>query len=194
MAALDPVGDVGDAELRHRRDQHQAELHRRQHRHPQVGRHAEHHQQPVAAPGPERAKTVGEAGGFLGEFGERLRLHPLADDFQRRPGAMLAGGEFGVEPVERPVEMLRPRPGKRSLGGAIIVAQVQKQIARLAKGRRRRRAIGRTEKGRKTFSDRRLDIDKPSRRDMTQVARAHVVLGKIARKARRRAKFRRRPS
>ena len=137
LAALEPVSDVGGRELRHRRNQHEAELHRRQHRHPQLRRRAEHHQEPVAALRPDRAQAVGEAGGAAGEFAEAADLDlVVSDDLQRGPRDPISGREFGVEPVERPVEALRTRPDELGLRGGIAVVEREQEIARLAEGRR----------------------------------------------------------
>ena len=119
-AARQPVIDVGVVELRRRRDDHQAELHRRQQRDPQRRDIAEHQQQPVAALGAERAQAVGDPRRSLRQFGEGIGLGPLAEQRQRRPRAVLARGEFAVEPVERPVEAIEFRPGEFRFGGRII--------------------------------------------------------------------------
>ena len=136
LAAHEPVGDVGRAQLRHRGDEHEAELHRREHCRPQFWTYAEHHQEPVAALGPERAKADGEARGLLRKRGEAPCLDAIANHRERGPCPMLARRELGVEPVERPVEPLGPRPGKGGSRGVIVVAELQEEIARLAERRR----------------------------------------------------------
>ncbi len=142
--ALDPVGDVGLAQRRHRRDQDKAELHRSQHRRPEFGNDAEHHQETVAALGAERAQAIGEARGFLGKLGEGPRLDPLADDFQRRLPALLSRRKLGVEPVERPVELGRARPGEGGARAVIVVPKLEQAVARLAEGQRLRGGAGRS--------------------------------------------------
>ena len=142
LAAGKTVLDVGGPERRHGGDQHQAELHRRQHRHPEFGRDAEHHQEPVAALRPEPAQAVGEPRGLARKLGEGARLDRLAEDLQRELPAVIAGREFGVEPFERPVELFRPRPDEGGLRGGIVVPQFQQEVARLAEGRRRNRCLG----------------------------------------------------
>ena len=132
---------------RHRRDQHEAELHRRQHRRPQFGNDAQHHQETVAALGAERAQAVGETRRFRAEFGEGPRLDALADDFQRRLAPMLSRRELGVEPFERPVELMRPRPGEGGARAVIVVAELKQTVARLAEGQRLRSGAGRGEGG-----------------------------------------------
>ena len=51
--------------------------------------------------------------------------------------AVVAGRQFGVEPVERPVEPLRPRPDEGRRGGDVLVAELKQEIARRAERRRR---------------------------------------------------------
>ena len=134
VAPLEPVGNVGLAQRRHGRDQHEAELHRREHRRPQFGDNAEHHQDTVAAPGAERAQAVGETRRIEGELGEGPRLHALADDLQRRLLSMLAGRKLSVEPFERPVELTRARPGEGGARAVIVQAQLEQTVARFAEG------------------------------------------------------------
>ena len=134
MAPLQPVGDVGWPKRRHRRDQHEAELHRSQHRRPQFGDHAEHHQKAVATPGAERAQAIGETRRFDAQILEGPRLDAIADDLQCGLAPMLSGRELGVEPVERPVEPLRPRPDERGPRAVIVVPKLEQEVARLAEG------------------------------------------------------------
>ena len=85
---------------------------------------------------PMRAQAVGDARGFLRQFGEGARLDRLADHLQRGLRAVVARREFGVEPVERPVETLRPRPDEGGLGGDVAVVELEQEIARLSESRR----------------------------------------------------------
>ena len=137
LAALEPVGDVGFEELRHRRDEHQAELHRGEHRDPQLWRHAEHHQEPVAPLRADRAQAVGELRRLLREFGEGPRLYRLADHLQRDVLPVVAGRQFGVEPVERPVESLGRGQTKVVVAATYRSPSRQQEIARRAERRRR---------------------------------------------------------
>ena len=147
LAALDAIGDIGLAQRRHRRDQHEPELHRRQHRRPQFGNNAQHHQETVATLGAERAQAVGEARRFEAQIGEGPRLDALADDFERDFTPMLSGRELGVEPFERPVELMRARPGEGGARAVIVVAELEQPVARLAEGQRLRSGAGRGEGG-----------------------------------------------
>ncbi len=142
LSALDAVGDIGLAQRRHRRDQHEAELHRGQHRRPQFGHDAQHHEKTIAALGAERAQAVGEPRRFAGEFREGARLDALADDLERDFTPMLARGEFGVEPFERPVELTRARPGERGARAVIVVLELEQAVARFAEGQRLRSGGG----------------------------------------------------
>ncbi len=138
LAALEPVGDVGGRELRHRRDQHEAELHRRQHRHPQLRRRAEHHQEPVAALRPDRRAGRWRGWRSCGRVRRSCGSRPCCrrSTFSAVFATPSSGREFGVEPVERPVEALRPRPDELGLRGGIAVVEREQEIARLAEGRR----------------------------------------------------------
>ena len=123
-------------ERRHRRDQHEAELHRRQHRRPQFGNDAEHHQETIAALRAERAQAVGEPRRFARKLGEGPRLDALADHLERDLPPMLSGRELGVEPFERPVERMRARPGEGGARAIIVVAEFEQTVARLAERQR----------------------------------------------------------
>src|SRR5208337_5483082 len=70
-------------------------------------------------------------------FGEGPRLDRLADHLQRDVLPVVAGRQLGVEPVERPVEPLRPRPDEGGRGGDVPVAELKQEIARHAERRRR---------------------------------------------------------
>ena len=142
LPPLDPIGDVGLPQRRHRRDQHEAELHRREHSRPQFGNDAQHHQETVAALGAERAQAVGETRRFEAQVGEGPRLDALADDLKREPFAVLPGREFGVEPVKRPIELTRARPGEGGARAMIVVAELEQPVARLAKRQRVRSGGG----------------------------------------------------
>ena len=145
LAPLEPVGDVGLAQRRHRRDQHEAELHRRKHRRPEFGNDAQHHQEPIATLGAERAQAVGQTRRFQAEIGEGPRLDALADDFQGDLAPMLSRRELRVEPFERPVELMRARPGEGGPRAVIVVAELEQPVARLAERQRLGRGAGRGE-------------------------------------------------
>ena len=129
-ASGDAVGDVGGGEQRRGGDDDDAELHRRQQRNPESGRVADHEQQPVAALGAERTQRVGGAVGGLREFAEAQGFDLGAQNLERRLPGVLALGEFGVEPVERPVEALELGPLKAGAREFVVVAQREQQVAR----------------------------------------------------------------
>src|ERR1700722_4123673 len=60
---------------------------------------------------------------------------------------MLSRSEFGVEPFERPVELMRARPGEGGARAVIVVAELKQAVARLAEGQRLGRGAGRGEGG-----------------------------------------------
>ncbi len=61
--------------------------------------------------------------------------------------AMLARRKLGVEPFERPVELLRSRPGEGGARAVIVVPKFEQTVARLAEGQRLGRRAGRGEGG-----------------------------------------------
>ena len=72
----------------------------------------------------------------MGKLGEGPRLDALADDLQRGLAPMLARRKLGVEPFERPVELVRARPGERGARAVIVVPKLEQAVARLAEGQR----------------------------------------------------------
>ena len=97
---------------------------------------------------PMRAQAVGEPRGFPRELAEAADFDGVADHLQRGLRDRVARRELGVEPVERPVEPLRPRPDELGPGGHVAVVEREQEIARLAKGRRL--GAGRQGLGRRT--------------------------------------------
>ena len=55
---------------------------------------------------------------------------------------MLSRRELGVEPFERPVELMRARPGERRARAVIVVLKLEQAVARLAEGQRLRSGGG----------------------------------------------------
>ena len=143
LTAVQAIRDVGLAQRRHRRDQHEAELHRRKHRRPEFRNDAQHHQKPIATLGAQRAQAIGQTRRFQAEIGEGPRLDALADDFERDFAPMLSRRELRVEPFERPVELMRAGPGEGGARAVIVVAELEQSVARLAEGQRLRRGAGR---------------------------------------------------
>src|ERR1700677_3243542 len=60
---------------------------------------------------------------------------------------MLSGRELGVDPFERPVELMRPRPRERGARAVIVVAELKQPVARLTEGQRLRSGLGRGKGG-----------------------------------------------
>ena len=124
LAALQPVGQVGTAQLRGAGHHHDAELHGRQQRLPQRGDVGQHEQQPVAPASAERAKAIGHPVAALGELGERApHLGPvLANQPERQALVALrrctrgprrtARAGVDVEPVQGPIEPVERGPAK----------------------------------------------------------------------------------
>ncbi len=129
--AREAVPQVGAVEQRRRRDHHRAELHRRQHRLPQRHDVAEHHQDAVAALHPHGAQPVGQPAGIGRELGEAAHRRAVAGDAQRLGVAERAAGELGIEPVERVVEGLEPRPAEVAAGGGVVLAVGEEEVAGL---------------------------------------------------------------
>ena len=76
------------------------------------------------------------------KLGEGPRLDALADDLERGLAPMLSRRKLGVEPFERPVELMRARPGERRARAVIVVAELKQAVARLAEGQRLRSGGG----------------------------------------------------
>ena len=74
---------------------------------------------------------------------EGPRLDAIADDLEGSLAPMLSGRELGVEPVERPVEPLRPRPDERGPRAMIVVLKLKEEVARFAEGQRLLSGAGR---------------------------------------------------
>src|ERR1700722_14226562 len=56
---------------------------------------------------------------------------------------MLSRRKLRVEPFERPVELMRARPGEGGARAVIVVAELEQPVARLAEGQRLGRGAGR---------------------------------------------------
>ena len=112
-AARHAVTQIGRHHQCRRGNDRAGQLDRRQHQLPQVRHVAEHQQDAVAATQAERAQVVRQAIRALPQLLERLThvAAAVADDAQRR-ARVVPGND--VEPIERPVEVLRPRPRERS--------------------------------------------------------------------------------
>ncbi len=140
VAPVDAVGEVVRAEQGTGRDDHHAELDRGEDDLPQFGDVAQHEQQPVAAPGAEGAQPVGHLvrPGRQLAVGQRGRA-ALGDHPQR----LLAGvlGRDHVEPVQRPVELVKLRPGELADGRVVVLAVAQQQVSGGAEGGRRWRRL-----------------------------------------------------
>ena len=89
---------------------------------------------PRLAPMPRR--PLASLRGFRGELAKAADFDLVADHLQRCLSGHVAAGELGVEPVERPVEMLRPWPDDLGPGGHVTVVEREQEIAGFAKTRR----------------------------------------------------------
>ena len=114
---------------------HRAQFHHRQHGLPQRRDVAEHEQHAVATAHAQAAIVVSEAIGPLRKLCEcQLVLaaifvgHP-----QRGLVAAIAGGNL-VKPVQRPVEALKLRPLEAGVGGGVVVAMGEEEVAGGAEG------------------------------------------------------------
>ena len=142
LASRDAVDEVGRLQQRRRRDDHRPELHRGQDDFPQRRHVAEHQQHPVPAPDPEAAQPVGHLprpGRQLGK-GQADVVPVVADDPQRGPVRVLGGDH--VEPVERPVELVKLGPGELPPGGFVVVPVAKQQVPRGPEGGRRCGRVG----------------------------------------------------
>src|SRR5262249_47759462 len=99
---------------------------------PQRGHVAEHEQNPIAAPHTERAQVRGEEVGAAAQLVEReADIEPaLVDDPERGP--RVATGD-DIEPVERPVEIVRTRPAEATARGCIVGAVCEEKVAPVTK-------------------------------------------------------------
>ena len=132
-AALHAVAQVLGGQQRGGRDQHRAELDRREHRLPQRQLVAEHHQQAVAAPHAEAAQVVGDLRRALRQLAERaLQLAAVVADDPQRGGLVVARDR--VEVIERPVELAQHGPAELADRGGLVGAQAQQQVARGVEG------------------------------------------------------------
>ncbi len=139
-AAGDTVAQVGGAEQRGGGDDDGAQFHRGERRLPQLGLVAEHDEDPVLGAHALGAQPVGDAIRALGHLreGEGGLGAVLLDDAQ---GRAVVPGRDGVEPVERPVEVLGPGPGETLVGRRIVLAMCQQEIPRTTERLTRRRHL-----------------------------------------------------
>ncbi len=129
-AARKTIKQIGLREQGGGGDDDGAELHGGEHGFPQRHDVAEHEQDAVAAADAERAQAVGEPVGAFGEFGEAALRRAVTDDFQRELASVVAGGKFRVEPIQRPVEAIQHRPAEIAIGGVVVRAVREQEIAR----------------------------------------------------------------
>ncbi len=135
-AAFEPVEQIGLGQQGGGRDHHGTQLYRRQHGLPQRDDITEHQQDAVAALHAERAQAVGDAVGAFRQFSEGDFGGAVTDDLQRGSLRRFAAGEFGIEPVERPVEAVERGPAERPAGCLVIGAMGQQTVARRLERRR----------------------------------------------------------
>ena len=133
-ATGEAVLQIITGEQRRRGDHHRAELHRRQHHLPQRHNIAEHEQNAVPALHTKRAQPIGDTVGGGGKLGKAYLRRAIADDFQRRVLTLRALGQFGIEPIQRPVEMGQFRPAEIAIGSRVIAALRQQEIPRGLEG------------------------------------------------------------
>jgi hypothetical protein len=128
----DPVLEVGGLQQRRGRDDDRAEFHRREHDLPQRDDVAEHQQHVVAAAHPEAAQPVRHlrGPGRHRRVAQRLVGPVVADHAQREPVGML--GRDHVEPVERPVELVKRGPGEPGHGRGVLGPVGDQQVTRRA--------------------------------------------------------------
>ncbi len=128
-AAIEAVDEIIARQQRRRRDHDGAQFHRRQHHLPQRHDIAEHQQDAVAAPDPERPQMVRDPVRPLGYLGKAqpLLAAALVDDPQREAVIAL---RHRVEIVERPVEPVEHRPAEIAVRGLVIGAMGQQEVAR----------------------------------------------------------------
>ena len=128
LPALHAVLHVLRRQQRGGRDHHGAELHGGQHDLPQRHLVAHHQQDAVPAAHTLRAQEVGGPVGARGHRaeGELALAAVLLDDPQRR--GVVAGGQR-VEPVEGPVEFVQLRPAEVAVGGGVVGAVRQQELA-----------------------------------------------------------------
>ena len=133
--AHETVGKIVARQQRRRRHDHRAELHRSQHAFPQRHHIAEHDQDAVAAAHAETAQRIGDLVRPLAQAREReLYLSAVVVDEPQRRLRIVA--RHDIEIIERPVETIELRPFEIAVGGGVILAMAQQEIAR---GNKRRR-------------------------------------------------------
>ena len=129
-ATLEAIGEIDRREQGGRRDDDGAEFHRRQHHFPERRHVAQHQQHAVAALHAQRAQSVGDAVGAFRQFGEGEARRAVADDRQCRLVGLRSARQLGIEPVERPVEVLHLRPVEIAIGRRVVAAMGQQEFAR----------------------------------------------------------------
>jgi len=131
--ALEAVGQIVGADQRGGGHDHRAQLHARQHGFPQ--RHLVGQQQHHAVPArhAQPAQPVGHLRRALGHAreAELVLAAVLVDDPQR--GCVVAAGQR-VEVIERPVEFIELGPAEIAVGGRVVLAMPEQEIARGQEG------------------------------------------------------------
>ena len=133
VAALQPVLQIVGRKQHGGRDHHRAELDAGQHQLPQRQLVAQHQQHAVAAAHALGTQPVGDLVGAFAEL-RKAALHlaaVLAHDVQ---GRGFVAARHGVEVVERPVERAQLRPAEVAVGGGVVGAVLQQEVARRDEG------------------------------------------------------------
>jgi hypothetical protein len=133
-AAGEAVGEVGLVQERGGGDDDGAELDGGEHDFPERDDVAEHEQDAVTALDAEGAHGVGDAVGTLGELGEGEGGRTLAFDLEGRVVGQRAACQLRVEPIEREVELVHHRPAEIAVGGGVVRAVVEQELAGLLEG------------------------------------------------------------
>ena len=113
------------------RQHDRAELHRGEHRIPQLDTVRQHQQDPVAAHDADQAQPVRDPRRALGHLRERIRIARAGrriDDPQR---GLVVAARHRVEVVERPVECVEHRPLELAVRGLVVGAMAQQKVARV---------------------------------------------------------------
>ena len=131
LAALHAVAQVFGRQQHRGRNQHRAELDRREHHLPQRQLVAQHHQHAVTALHAQTAQMVGDLGRALRHLA-KAAFHlaaVLTDDPQRGCVGTLGVARHPVEMVQRPIEFGQLWPAEFTRGGDLVVTQTKQQVA-----------------------------------------------------------------
>ena len=129
-SALEPVGEIDRREQGGGGNDNGAQFHGRQHHLPERRHVAQHQQHPVAALHAQRAQSVGDPVGAFGQFGEGEAGGAVAHDLQGGLVGQRPTRQLGVEPVERPVEVIHLRPPEVAIGRRVVAALRQQEFTR----------------------------------------------------------------